>query len=344
MSKTLLDLLNKTREDIAAKRGKNTDLTRLKDGINYIRIFPNKDDPNGKFFQTFGMHYIKYQNEEGKEATNAYICEQHTHGRACQLCEMVMEGRARHKGNKAMEERIGQMRATPRYLVNGILSTREDFSDAEKCQLIELPSTVFDDICKAITEDIADDIGNPLSKEEGYAFQIKRTGSGRDTEYDVSPKRKVFKGDIEDKFWNNQHDLIAYVNQADETRLLATVRTMGRLIGIAAPTATASAPAISSTAKTSASALPGFGSITGHTEGATAVATAHTPASEPTSLVDEEVLRAMESEFKSETSSAAASAKESEADATTSVAAASAAEDEGIDDLLKELESLNPIT
>lgn len=340
MSKTLLDLLNKTREDIAAKRGKNTDLTRLKDGINYIRIFPNKDDPNGKFFQTFGMHYIKYQNEEGKEATNAYICEQHTHGRACQLCEMVMEGRARHKGNKAMEERIGQMRATPRYLVNGILSTREDFSDAEKCQLIELPSTVFDDICKAITEDIADDIGNPLSKEEGYAFQIKRTGSGRDTEYDVSPKRKVFKGDIEDKFWNNQHDLIAYVNQADETRLLATVRTMGRLIGIAAPTATASAPAISSTAKTSASALPGFGSITGHTEGATAVATAHTPASEPTSLVDEEVLRAMESEFKSETSSAAASAKESEADATTSVAAASAVEDEGIDDLLKELESL----
>lgn len=340
MSKTLLDLLNKTREDIAAKRGKNTDLTRLKDGINYIRIFPNKDDPNGKFFQTFGMHYIKYQNEEGKEATNAYICEQHTHGRACQLCEMVMEGRARHKGNKAMEERIGQMRATPRYLVNGILSTREDFSDAEKCQLIELPSTVFDDICKAITEDIADDIGNPLSKEEGYAFQIKRTGSGRDTEYDVSPKRKVFKGDIEDKFWNNQHDLIAYVNQADETRLLATVRTMGRLIGIAAPTATASAPAISSTAKTSASALPGFGSITGHTEGATALATAHTPASEPTSLVDEEVLRAMESEFKSETSSAAASAKESEADATTSVAAASAAEDEGIDDLLKELESL----
>lgn len=340
MSKTLLDLLNKTREDIAAKRGKNTDLTRLKDGINYIRIFPNKDDPNGKFFQTFGMHYIKYQNEEGKEATNAYICEQHTHGRACQLCEMVMEGRARHKGNKAMEERIGQMRATPRYLVNGILSTREDFSDAEKCQLIELPSTVFDDICKAITEDIADDIGNPLSKEEGYAFQIKRTGSGRDTEYDVSPKRKVFKGDIEDKFWNNQHDLIAYVNQADETRLLATVRTMGRLIGIAAPTATASAPAISSTAKTSASALPGFGSITGHTEGATAVATAHTPASEPTSLVDEEVLRAMESEYKSETSSAAASAKESEADATTSVAAASATEDEGLDDLLRELDSL----
>ncbi|EIM0783340.1 regulator [Escherichia coli] len=344
MSKTLLDLLNKTREDIASKRGKTTDLTRLKDGNNYLRVFPNKDDPNGVFYQAFGMHYVKYQNEEGKEATIAYICEQHTHGRACQLCEMVMEGRARHKGNRAMEERIGQMRAPLRYLVNGVLSAREDFADADKCQLIELPTTVFDDICKAIAEDIADDIGNPLSKEEGYAFLIKRTGSGRDTKYDVSRKRKVFKGDIEDKFWNTQHDLSAFVNQADETRLLSTARTMGRLIGIAAPTASASAPAISSTAKTSAAALPGFGSITGHTEGATAVATAHTPASEPTSLVDEEILRAVETEFKPEASSAAVavavSVKESEAVAATSVAAAAAAEDEGIDDLLKELEKL----
>ena len=108
MSKSLLDLLNKTRGDIASKRGNNVDLTRLKDGNNYLRIFPNKEDQNGVFFQTFGMHYVKHQNEEGKEVTTAYICEQHTHNRACQLCEMVMEGRARYKGNKAMEERIGQ--------------------------------------------------------------------------------------------------------------------------------------------------------------------------------------------------------------------------------------------
>ncbi|MGK8374592.1 hypothetical protein ACRS3H_30645, partial [Pseudomonas aeruginosa] len=77
MSKSLLDLLNKTRGDIASKRGNNVDLTRLKDGNNYLRIFPNKDDQNGVFFQTFGMHYVKHQNEEGKEVTTAYICEQH---------------------------------------------------------------------------------------------------------------------------------------------------------------------------------------------------------------------------------------------------------------------------
>nr|WP_265185300.1 hypothetical protein [Enterobacter hormaechei] len=113
MSKSLLDLLNKTRGDIASKRGNNVDLTRLKDGNNYLRIFPNKDDPNGVFFQTFGMHYVKHQNEEGKDVTTAYICEQHTHGHACQLCEMVMEGRARFKGNKAMEATPGNHRSTP---------------------------------------------------------------------------------------------------------------------------------------------------------------------------------------------------------------------------------------
>ncbi|SAI34366.1 Uncharacterised protein [Enterobacter hormaechei] len=253
-----------------------------------------------------------------------------------------MEGRARFKGNKAMEERINSMRATPRYLVNGVLSAREDFADAEKCQLIELPSTVFDDICKVMSEDIADDIGNPLSKEEGYAFLIKRTGSGRDTKYDVSPKRKVYKGDIPEKLWTTQHDLIAYANQADETRLLSTARTMGRLIGIAAPAATMSSPAISSAAKSAAAELPGFGSITGHTEGAAAVATAHTPAPESTSPVDEEILRAAEAEFKPETKPEEVKAPEAAAaaSASASAAAASAPADEGLDDLLAELDAL----
>lgn len=224
------------------------------------------------------------------------------------------------------------------YLVNGVLSAREDFADAEKCQLIELPSTVFDDICKVMSEDIADDIGNPLSKEEGYAFLIKRTGSGRDTKYDVSPKRKVYKGDIPEKLWTTQHDLIAYANQADETRLLSTARTMGRLIGIAAPAATMSSPAISSAAKSATAGLPGFGSITGHTEGAAAVATAHTPAPESTSLVDEEILRAAEAEFKPEEAKAPEATEATSASA--SAAAASVPADEGLDNLLAELDAL----
>ncbi|MBP1396743.1 regulator, partial [Yersinia pestis subsp. pestis] len=162
------------------------------------------------------------------------------------------------------------------------------------------------------------------------------------TKYDVSPKRKVYKGDIPEKLWTTQHDLIAYANQADETRLLSTARTMGRLIGIAAPAATMSSPAISSAAKSAAAELPGFGSITGHTEGAAAVATAHTPAPESTSLVDEEILRAAEAEFKPETKPEKVKAPEAAAaaSASASAAAASVPADEGLDDLLAELDAL----
>jgi hypothetical protein len=337
MSSALLNLLNKARGEVAAKRGNNVDTTRLKDGDNYLRLFPNKENAEGIFYQPFGMHYVKYQNEEGKEVATAYVCDQHTHGRACQLCEMVLEGKARHKGNKAMEDKISQMRSTPRYMVNGMLSAREDFTDVEKTQLIELPATVFDDICKVMAEDLSDEIGNPLSKSEGYAFCITRTGSGRDTKYSVSPKRKVFKGDIPDKFWNSQHDLIAFANQADETKLLATSRIMGRQIGIAAPTSIAAST--SPTAGASLASLPGFGSVTGHetvsTVGSAAVAIASTPA--PESIVDEEILRAAEAEFRpAETVTTAVTPEPTEMKATE----ATPAVDPATDALLKELEGL----
>lgn len=150
----------------------------------------------------------------------------------------------------------------------------------------------------------------------------------------MSPKRKVFKGNIEDKFWNKQHDLIAFANQADETKLLATTRHMSRQIGIAAPSAIA---AVKSTT-TSAAALPGFGSITGHddtpatTHGAAAVAREETPA--PSSIVDEEVARAVEAEFVPEVETVA------EPTAATPAAEAPAAADPALDSLLAELEGL----
>lgn len=75
MFKILFDLFNKICEDIVVKCGNNVDLICLKDGVNYICIFLNKDDLNGKFFQIFGMYYVKYQNEDGKEVINVYICE-----------------------------------------------------------------------------------------------------------------------------------------------------------------------------------------------------------------------------------------------------------------------------
>ncbi|MCJ8601081.1 regulator [Klebsiella pneumoniae] len=325
---TLLDLLRKQREEMAQKRARNgLNTAKLGDGEQYVRIFPNKEDPEATFFQPFGMHYVKSVGEDGKAVTNAYFCESNTHGGPCVLCEMAMEGKARHKGNTAMETRINDMRSSQRYLVNGIISKHADFSDASKTEIIELPSTVFEDMIKLVEEDMSDDIGNPLDKEKGYGFLVKRTGSGRDTEYTVSPRRKE-RGPIAEKFLAGMHDLVAFVDQVDETKRLATIKSMSRLLGV--PMAASSSMTLPATG--TAGALPGFGSVTGHVT---------TPAE--TSVIDDEIARAAEAEFKaSEAVSPAQPAEEAKGAETLSSATGETgqAEEASLDSLLNELNSL----
>lgn len=325
---SLIDLLRKQREEMAQKRARNgLNTAKLTDGEQYVRIFPNKDNPDGVFFQPFGMHYVKSVGEDGKTVTNAYFCEANTHAGSCELCEMAMEGKARHKGNTAMENRIGDMRSSQRYLVNGVISKTADFASCEKTEIIELPSTVFEDMIKLVEEDMSDEIGNPLDMEKGYGFLVKRTGSGRDTEYTVSPRRKE-RGPVAEKFRNGMHDLVSFVNQVDETKRLATIKSMSRLLGIPMSASAASAAALPMTGTAgSTAALPGFGSVTGHTETAS------------TSVIDDELSRAAEAEFAA--SSAASSAPEKVKTVETVGAASDAGvETEDLNALLNELNSL----
>lgn len=261
----LMDLLNKAKKDASDARSQRTaDLAKFKSGDNFIRIFPNKDDPeNGIFYHKYGIHYAKTQSEDGKDGYAVHICAQHTHDKPCELCEMVMEGRARAKGNKALEERIAETRAAARFVVVGLLSTRSDFSDVEKTQLIDVPQTVFEDLTNVMAQDFSDEIGNPLSKDNGYSFLVKREGSGRDTRYTVTPQRKS-RSPIAEKYWNEQPDMLAFVNQSDPTKLLQTARAIGRIAGIAAPSSLSASAAIAAPA--SVAGLPGFGSVTGHSE------------------------------------------------------------------------------
>lgn len=326
---SLIDLLRKQREEMAQKRARNgLNTAKLIDGEQYVRIFPNKDNPDGLFFQPFGMHYVKSVGDDGKTVTNAYFCEANTHAGSCELCEMAMEGKARHKGNTAMENRINDMRSSQRYLVNGVISKSADFSSCEKTEIIELPSTVFEAMIKLVEEDMSDEIGNPLDLEKGYGFLVKRNGSGRDTEYTVSPRRKE-RGPVAEKFRNGMHDLASFVNQVDETKRLATIKSMSRLLGIPMSASAASAAALPMTGTTGSTAsLPGFGSVTGHTESAAS-----------TSVIDDELSRAAEAEFAA--SSAAASAPEKvETVTTTGTAADTGAETEDLNALLNELNSL----
>lgn len=324
---SLLDLLRKQRDDMAQKRARNgLNTAKLTDGEQYVRVFPNKSNPEGMFFQPFGMHYVKSIGEDGKTATNAYFCESNTNGGPCELCEMAMEGKARHKGNTAMETRINDMRSSQRYLVNGIISKTADFASSEKTEIIELPSTVFEDIIKLVEEDMSDEIGNPLDMKNGYGFLVKRTGSGRDTEYTVSPRRKE-RGPISEKLLAGIHDLSSFVNQIDETKRLATVKSMSRLLGIPM---TASTMALGATG--TAGLIPGFGSVTGHV-GSVASSSS---AGEAPSVIDDEVARAAEAEFKGAASKAASPAEKIVKDTP----APSAEDTEDLNTLLNELNNL----
>ncbi|PQH14808.1 regulator, partial [Raoultella ornithinolytica] len=80
-----------------------------------------------------------------------------------------------------------------------------------------MPISVFDDLMDAIMQDMNDEVGEPLSREKGYAYQILRTGSGIDTDYKVKPMRKN-KGPVPSKFWDNQPSLEAFINQYDATK------------------------------------------------------------------------------------------------------------------------------
>ena len=258
----LMNLLKKGQEVArSAKNNRGNDLAKMKPGENYVRIVLNKDDPdNAPFFHKYGIHYAKTKGEDGKDVYSAHLCFQHTHDKPCEMCEMVMEAKAKYKGNKAMETIVDEMRASPRMAVVGLLSQREDFSDVEKTSLIDMPMSVYDDLMDAIVQDMNDDVGEPLHREKGYSYQILRTGSGRDTEYKIKPMRKN-KTAIPAKFWDNQPSLESFVNQNDATKLMATSKMIARATGIALPASLGSSAGTLPSPTGSAAALPGMSSL-----------------------------------------------------------------------------------
>ncbi|KMJ45135.1 hypothetical protein AB204_10585 [Xenorhabdus khoisanae] len=267
---TLLELIKGKRKELASKRAsRGVDIAKLQSGVQYLRIFPNVENPNAVFYQPFGMHFVKTK-EAGKEKTVASVCKTATYGESCELCEAIMEAKAVHKGNSSMEDLISEIRSSQRYIINGALTATPDINLAEKTQLVELPQTVFEDVLKSIEEDMSDEIGEPLDIEKGYCFKIERTGAGRDTQYTVSPVRKDGKAAVPTKLLSSIHNLENFANGLNDANKLAIAgKAIGTLTGVSvAISSTMALPATGTTG----TALPGFSSLaagTGSTTGTT---------------------------------------------------------------------------
>ncbi|MDE9454548.1 regulator [Xenorhabdus bovienii] len=326
---TLLDLIRAKRQDMATKRAsRGVDIVKLQNGIQYLRVFPNPEDPNGVFYQQFGMHFVKAK-EDGKDKTVATVCKTATYGESCEICEAVMEAKAIYKGNKNMEEAINEIRSSQRYLVNGTVTPTPDMTSITAAQLIELAQTVFEDLMKSIEEDMADEIGLPLDAKEGYCFKVERTGAGRDTKYTVSPVRKDGKAAIPANLLSTMHNLENFANgQVDANKLAIASKAVSSVTGVSVSvSSTLALPATGTTG----TALPGFSALVGDVpfDGGT----------KSESLIKEEAASASAAEF-TDASSATASAAASTPNAPEALASSVPVADDELEKMMAQLTGL----
>lgn len=233
---SVLALLRRSKQEIEnSKPNHGNDLVKLKKGNNYLRVFPNKADPeNGTFFHKYGLHFTSRVTPEGKKEMSAIMCHQHTKGDVCPLCNMVEEARMKYRGDEKMKEVIREVAASPRYVVSGMLSQNEQFTDCEKPMLIDLPSAVLEDVISLMTQDMEDGVSEPLSRELGFPYLIKRSGEGLNTKYEVLPQRRL-KSELTSQMLEEQPDPLAFINQDDRKKVPLVASMASATLGIAAP-------------------------------------------------------------------------------------------------------------
>lgn len=235
---SLLDAIKKKKQAIAAKSGRERP-TKLSSSKNIIRLLPNwKGDMEGQFSQDFGQHFIK---DKGGNIQAVYICTATTFGRQCEVCAEI----ARHSAETTDEDMVkvlSEARSSSRILVNAIYLNGTHANAKTDPVLLELPTSVFNDILGIMETYLEDHDLNILSLEEGYDLVISKTGSGRETRYTVtpSPKARAIPANVLEK----ARDLDAYAKQEYDAGLQKAIASLGAVMGgRALPAPSNSAPA-----------------------------------------------------------------------------------------------------
>lgn len=144
-------------------------------GKNTIRILPEVGDMDF-FFVTVGRHYFP----NGK---NVYCPKFTSEGDLpCPVCEIVQDlYDAGDKASKALASEVGLRRS---YWMNVI-----DRKDSEAGPLVFTPGvTIFNAIVALVNDP---DYGDVMDPWEGTDIVIDRTGTGRETEYQVMARRNT---------------------------------------------------------------------------------------------------------------------------------------------------------
>jgi hypothetical protein len=172
--------INKIKAKLSKMESESVDFSylKLKKGENNIRIAPAKDENAPTWVET-GYHY-----EVGPNGDNV-CCPKLTEedlggGKPCPICELVKRLR---KSNDADDKKtVDDIKGTRRFFMNAL-----DLDEPEKgWQVLPMGVTMYKDILSWITHP---DYGDITDAEEGYNLIIKKSGDGRDTEYNVTPRK-----------------------------------------------------------------------------------------------------------------------------------------------------------
>ena len=193
-------LIKQHQEELAARKTRFK-AEKIPDGESQWRILPAKADlgvadPANKFWQDFGVHYVKQVNAEGQEEFDTYVCEDKTYQADCPVCQAIFstlndistydevrKGRIAKPGfSQALVNALGDAKASARVLVNAI---RIDGSGDKKVVMLELSIKTWEAVVAAAAKRNQIKGTNAFSSNAGLNFFFTREGKGRNTKYQV---------------------------------------------------------------------------------------------------------------------------------------------------------------
>lgn len=232
---SLQELLNAKKAALKAASGKGGRLSevlaKIPDGTSRWRIAESWRGAGQQFWHDLGRHFVK--DSTGKLMA-VYVCQDKTYGKPCAVCDAIAQGIAGATDDQTMEL-LKSAKSYARVLVNAV---RLDGADAGKMFVLELPTTLFGTLIELVSEAI--DNGQTLLGKDGLDIKIQRSGSGKNTEYQLMVamgKPADIPAAVFDKV-HNLDELITHETMEAQQRAINSVRAVSGLLpapGTASP-------------------------------------------------------------------------------------------------------------
>jgi hypothetical protein len=186
-----LMLLKRRQEELAKiKVGSDQSVLKLQSGITTVRILPAVGNMDPLFYhQAVGYHMLGNTVVRCSEFTTSFEIK-------CPFCEVIEVLR---RGSPNDKNLAGKIRLNKKYWMNVIVRSKDGdlFNTADGPFILKAGVMIFDRT-RSLTSD--PDYGFIDDPEQGVDLKIEKTGDGRDTRYEVNPR----KGDYQPLLATNE--------------------------------------------------------------------------------------------------------------------------------------------